>query len=142
MTIVDVNVLLYAVNAADAKHDVAARWLGRALGATEAIGIPWVTILAFTRLSTSASVFPSPLSAQDALAVIEEWLSQRAAVIPVPTPRHIHILRGLLNEAGTAGNLVADAHLATLALEHGAHVATFDRDFRRFGGLQLVIPGE
>ena len=141
MVIVDANVLLYAVNTADPQHDAASTWLVRALAGVEAVGIPWVSLLAFIRLGTNPQVFPSPLSLDDAFAVLRDWLARRTAVIPVPTSRHLGVLDALITEAGTAGNLVSDAHLAALAIEHTARVASFDRDFLRFRGVQLVVPG-
>jgi toxin-antitoxin system PIN domain toxin len=140
MTIVDVNVLLYAVNSSDPQHDAASRWLVRALNGAEIVGIPWLTILAFVRLATSSRVFPAALSVGDAFGLMQGWLARRSVVIPTPTARHLAVLHGLVAGAGTAGTLVADAHLAALALEHGAQVASFDRDFLRFAGVQLVTP--
>lgn len=130
--IVDANVLLYAVNRQSIEHKAAHRWLTSALSGNQVVGLPWVSLLAFIRLSTSSRVFASPLLPADAMTVVESWLAQRAAVTVEPTTRHLSVLRGLLEQAGTAGNLTTDAHLAALAIEHGATVATFDRDFERF----------
>jgi predicted nucleic acid-binding protein len=47
------------------------------------------------------------------------------------------LLGALLIGAGTAGNLTTDAHLAAIAIEHGATLASFDRDFIRFAGLKF-----
>ncbi len=97
--------------------------------------------MAFLRLSTNPSVFAQPLTIDDAASSVEGWLAQPNAVVLEPTPRHLGILRGLLTSTGSAGNLVNDAHLAALALEHGAGIVTFDRDFGRFEGLRWSIPG-
>ena len=132
MKIVDANVLLYAVNRQAPEHEGANRWLTAALSGNEAVGLPWVSLLAFIRISTNPKVFPAPLAAADACSVVESWLDQPAAVATEPTSRHAAVLRGLLERAGTAGNLTTDAHLAALAIEHGAELATFDRDFARF----------
>ncbi len=140
MKLVDANVLLYAVNE-DAPHHAQARsWLDRALGEREAIGFAWVVLLAFLRLSTARALFPRPLTPGEAAGVVELWLGQPAAVAVHPTERHLGLLRGLLETAGTALNLVDDAHLATLALEHGAEVVSFDRDFGRFEGVRWRSP--
>jgi toxin-antitoxin system PIN domain toxin len=139
--LVDANVLLYAVNE-DAPHHAAAHsWLDAALGDREAIAFAWVVLLAFLRLGTRPGLFPHPLSLADATGVVELWLDQPAAVVVHPSKRHLGLLRGLLGTSGTAANLVTDAHLAALALEHGAEVVSFDRDFQRFEGLRLVVPG-
>lgn len=141
MTIVDANVLLYAVNSADPNHRPARRWLEAALNGPDAVAFAWITILAFIRLATSARVFPSPLAVGEAAELVAGWLSQPTAVVVAPTTRHLAILRGLLGPTGSAGNLVSDAHLAALAVEYGAAVASFDRDFLRFPGVQLTVPG-
>jgi len=141
MILVDANVLLYAVNR-DAKHHAAAlAWLDAALGAGEGVGFPWTVLLAFLRLSTNPAVFAAPLTEEQAAQCVEGWLAQPAAVVVSPTSRHLGILRGLLHDAGTAANLVNDAHLAALAVEHSARIASFDRDFRRFEGVRLLVPG-
>jgi len=137
--IVDANVLLYAVNRQSVQHRAAHHWLTDALTGHEVVGLPWVSLLAFIRVSTSGRIFTSPLSAADALSVVESWLAQPAAVPVEPTTRHTSVLRGLLEQAGTAGNLTTDAHIAALAIEHGATVVTFDRDFERFG-VRVQLP--
>jgi uncharacterized protein len=138
--LVDANVLLYAVNRRAAEHDVAREWLERALSGQEAVAFAWTVVLAFLRLSTHPAVFPHPLRPAQSAAVAERWLESAPAVTIEPTRRHLPLLAGLLAQAGTAGNLVGDAHLAALALEHGAAVVSFDRDFARFDGLRLVRP--
>jgi toxin-antitoxin system PIN domain toxin len=138
--LVDANVLLYAVNA-DAPHHAAARsWLDGALSGQEAVGFAWVPLLAFLRLSTRAGLFPHPLSVEDAFGIAELWLAQPAAVAVEPTQRHLSLLRGLLRDTGTAANLVNDAHLAALALEHGGEIVSFDADFQRFPGVRWRLP--
>jgi toxin-antitoxin system PIN domain toxin len=139
--LVDANVLLYAVNEADPKHDESRAWLDAALGEREAVGFAWTVFLAFLRLSTKVSLFPKPLSVGDALARVREWTAQPPSVIVEPTPRHLDLVSGLLTELGTGGNLVSDAHLAALALEHNATVITYDTDFGRFAGVRFQPPG-
>lgn len=141
MKVVDANVLLAAVNADAADHDLARGWLEAALRGHEAVGFTWTVLLAFLRLSTRRDIFPAPLSVGQAARVIEEWLGAPPAVILDPTARHLHVLRGLLEPLGTGGNLVNDAHLAALAVEHGAEVVSFDTDFGRFPGLRWSSPG-
>ncbi len=141
MKLVDANVLLYAVNEADPKHDESRAWLDASLGDREAIGFAWTVLLAFLRLSTKVGLFPHPLPVPEALARVKEWTAEPPSVIVEPTPRHLDLVSGLLTELGTGGNLVADAHLAALALEHDAIVITHDTDFGRFAGVRFQAPG-
>jgi len=138
--VVDANVLLYAVSERSAQHEVARRWLADALSASEAVALPWVSLLAFIRVSTNPQIFPRPLTVEQATATVAAWLSAPCAIALEPTARHLPVLTGLLAHAGTAGNLTNDAHLSALALEHGAEVVTFDRDFARFD-VRVVVPG-
>lgn len=140
MNLVDANVLLYAVNASDPKHAGARAWLDHALGDRETLGLPWISLLAFLRLSTRAGLFPRPLPVAVALDVVRSWASQPPSMIVHPTPRHLDLMSGLLAPLGAGGNLVSDAHLAALALEHDATVVTYDSDFGRFPGLRWVSP--
>ncbi len=140
MNVVDANVLLYAVNEADARHEVSREWLDAALSAHEPVGFTWVVLLAFLRLSTKVGLFPRPLDLADAVTTVRLWLAQPSSVVLEPTPRHLEILASLLRETGTGANLTSDAHVATLAVEHDATVVTFDSDFDRFGGVRRVRP--
>ena len=139
--LVDANVLLYAVNESARGHVAARSWLLGALGSSETVGFAWVVSLAFLRLATHPAVFPRPLNARQALDVLGSWHANRSAVSVEPTRRHLPILSSLLTAAGTAGNLVGDAHLAALALDHDATVISFDRDFARFEGVRWRLPG-
>jgi uncharacterized protein len=139
--LVDANVLLYATNRADPKHEPSRRWLDASLGGREAVGFAWVVVLAFLRLSTKPGLFPRPLPVPDALAVVRAWTEQPPSVIPEATPRHLDLLGGLVAEVGTGGNLTTDAHLAALAVEHNATIVTYDSDFGRFTGVRWQPPG-
>lgn len=141
MQIVDANVLLYAVNERSEQHDVAKAWLDQALSGRETVGFSWMVLLAFVRLTTHPAVFPDPLSIRDAAAIVRAWLAQPTAVVVEATARHVDVLEGLLSDLGTAGNLVNDAHLAALAIEHGADIVSFDVDFSRFEGIRWLTPG-
>ena len=138
MNIVDVNVLLYAVNRQSLQHRQAHDWLTRQLSGPGVVGLAWNALLGFVRISTNTSIFPRPLTPIQAFDIVDTWLAAPASAVLEPTVRHPAILRGLL-AAGTAGNLTNDAHLAALAIEYGGAVATFDRDFARFG-VPVVIP--
>lgn len=142
MKLVDANVLLYAVNSSEPRHDDAREWLDGALGGRETVAFTWVVLLAFLRLSTRAGLFPSPLPIADALAQVRDWTAQPPSVLLEPTGRHLDVLAGLLTDVGAGGNLVTDAHLATLAVEHHATVITYDADFARFRGVAWARPGD
>lgn len=141
MVVVDANVLLYAVDQASAHHEQSLSWLDGALSGTEGVGLAWIALLAFIRIATNASIFQTPLDADSATEQLESWLGAPAAVVVQPTPRHANLLRALLRETGTAGNLTTDAHLAALAIEHGADIVSYDRDFARFPGVRHRLPG-
>ena len=140
MVVVDANVLVYAFDSLSPYHADSRRWLDGALAGGEAVGFAWTVVLAFLRLTTNPAVFATPASVEDAAAQVERWLDAPAAVVVEPTSRHLAVLRGLLATTGTAANLVNDAHLAALAVEHGASVASFDRDFQRFPGVRWRLP--
>jgi toxin-antitoxin system PIN domain toxin len=139
--LVDANVLLYAVNESDDRHEQAQGWLDSTLSAGATVGFSWTAILAFLRLSTRLGLFPAPLPVPDALDTVRSWLEHPAAVVVEPTARHAQVLSGLLGHLGSGGNLVNDAHLAALAVEHQATVVTFDGDFGRFPGVRWQAPG-
>ena len=141
MNVVDANVLLYAVNVDSARHEASRDWLDESLSGASVVGFAWVAVLAFLRLSTKSGIFPSPLSDDAALATVGAWLAQPAAVVVEPTARHLSLLRDLLAAAGSAGNLVNDAHLAALAIEHRGSVVSYDSDFGRFPGVSWTEPG-
>lgn len=141
MVLVDANVLLYAIDSKSRHHAPARSWLNSALRGDETVGFSWAVLIAFIRLATNPSVFAKPLSVDDACAQVELWLGAPAAVVAEPSARHPALLHGLLRETGTGGNLTGDAHLAALALESGAGVASFDRDFGRFAGIEHRLPG-
>jgi toxin-antitoxin system PIN domain toxin len=140
VNLVDANVLLYAVNT-DAPHHRASReWLDDALSGGATVGFSWIALLAFVRLSTKEGLFPSPLTAGEAFDRVDAWLAAPAAVLVEPTARHASLMRRLLDQVGAGGNLVNDAHLAALAIEHGGTVITFDHDVGRFDGVDWSLP--
>lgn len=140
MNLVDANVLLYAVNRDARHHDVSRSWLDGALSGDDVVAFAWVALLAFVRLSTKAGLFPSPLSVEGALDRVHAWTTAAPAVIVEPTPDHAQILRRLLAGVGVGGNLVNDAHLAALAVEHRCTVVSYDNDFARFEGVSWQQP--
>lgn len=140
MILVDANLLLYAVNRDLPQNARARAWLEEVLSGHENVGLPWVVILAFLRLTTNARVFEQPLTVEQAVAYIEEWLAQPVVTTVSPGNSHWLILRNLLTVSGAGGNLTTDAHIAALAIEHGYTVYSTDNDFKRFSGLRHVNP--
>lgn len=140
MIVVDVNLLLYAANADAPLNRKAKSWLEATLSGTETVGISATVILAFLRITTRNGIFGIPLTVEAAFAHLEEWLEQPCVVILQPTTKHMRILRDLLLPIGTGGNLTSDAHLAALAIEHGAELCSCDNDFARFKGLKWRNP--
>jgi toxin-antitoxin system PIN domain toxin len=136
----DINLLLYAIDEDSARHEKAHAWLEEVLSGTEEIAFAWAVLLGFVRISTNAAAFEEPLGAQEALDYVDDWLAQPVAIVVHPTARHGSILRELLEPLGAAGNLTSDAHLAALAIEHGAELCSSDTDFARFEGLRWTDP--
>lgn len=140
MKIVDANVLLYAINE-DAEHHESARlWLDGALSGESTVGFSWIVLLAFVRLATKVGLFPHPLSTDEAMDRVDAWLSQPTTVVVEPTVHHANIVRDLLRSVGSGGNLVNDAHIAALAIEHRADVVSYDNDFDRFEVITRHVP--
>ena len=140
MKLVDVNVLLYAVNEAEPRHVPARSWLDRSLSSPQTVGFAWIVLLAFLRPSTKVGLFPRPLSVGSAIGTVRAWVGDGPGIIVEPTPRHLDVLAGLLGPAGAGGNLTSDAHLAALAVEHDATVVTYDSDFHRYAGVRWTEP--
>ena len=140
MKILDVNVLLYAVNSASTHHVVVKRWLDAALASDETLGVPWVAALGFLRIATNPRAMTTPLTPQQALAFLDALFAYPNVVQIAPGKEHWALLRDLIAKAQTAGNLTTDAHLAALAIEHGAELCSTDGDFSRFKALRWVNP--
>ena len=140
MKIPDANLLIYALDETSSRHAAARKWLDATLSASEDVGLAWIVLLAVLRLTTKAAVFANPLGPEEAFDVIDGWLAQPCATVVQPTTRHPALLRGLLTPLGTGGNLTSDAHLAALAIEHGAVLCSCDADFSRFPGLNWQDP--
>lgn len=138
--IVDASVLLYAVDSRSHFHGAARSWLEKALNGVERVGLPWASLLAFQRIVTHPRVTADPLTATEAWRFVTDWLDADLAWVPNPGGRHGEILGRFLTEGDFRGNLVTDAHLAALAIEHGTSICSFDSDFAHFEGLQWVSP--
>lgn len=140
MILVDANLLIYAHVESFSQHRAAHTWLDAQLNAGYRVGLPWPSLLAFLRLTTNPRVFERPLSAAQAWAQVEAWLGVSSVWIPGPTPEHQEILGELIAQTSAAANLVPDAHLAALALEHGLTLHSTDGDFGRFTKLKWTNP--
>lgn len=140
MKLLDLNLLIYAVDASSPQHDLARPWFEQLLSGSETVALPWHTLLGFVRLTTRPAVLVKPLLPTDALDYVDEWLAQPCTTVVHPTEQHAARLRDLLTVVGTAGNRTSDAHLAALAIEHGATLCSADDDFGRFPGLRWQNP--
>ena len=140
MIIPDINLLIYAHNAADPQHAVAKDWWERSINDSEPIGLPWIVMGGFIRLMTHPRVLENPMPIADATACVRSWLSQPCVIILEPGKNFPVIFFNLLEELGTAGNLTTDAHIAAMAVEKQAEVHSCDSDFSRFSGLSWKNP--
>jgi uncharacterized protein len=139
MRLPDVNVLLNAVVEESPQHLAARSWLEDSFARPQGLGLAWLALIGFIRIGTRPGVLPVPLPVDQALSLVDEWLSHPRVKVLHPGLRHAGILGRLLVAAGTAGNLTSDAQLEALAIEHNAEVGTFDRDFKRFAGLRFQL---
>ncbi len=140
MILVDANILLYAYDTGSSFHEGALGFWERRLSAPETVGIAWPTIVAFLRIGTNPRVFARPMDLKEACGHVSEWLERPMVRILDPTPAHWEVLGRLLVGAQAGANLVPDAHLAALAVEHGATLCSSDQDFSRFKGLAWQNP--
>lgn len=140
MIIPDVNLLVHAYNRESAVHTAARAWWEGLMNGTRPVGLPWVGILGFIRITTHRQILHNPLPVSTACAHARAWLARPYVSILHPGDRHGEMLFGLLDSLGTAGNLTTDAHLAALAIEHQAELHSTDADFRRFPGLRWTNP--
>ncbi len=140
MYLVDTNVLVHAVNRAASEHIRARDWLARALVGPQTVGFAWMALVGFIRVTTHPRVLRRPLTTSQAADIAQVWIDQPNASVLEPRSGHLKALSEILAAADARGDLVVDAHLATLAMEHDAEVITFDRDFGRFTGVRWRSP--
>jgi uncharacterized protein len=138
--LVDANILVYAYHPGFAQHPRARRWLDDRLNGPARVGLPWLSLLAFVRISINPRVFERPASMAEAWSQVEQWLAWRQVWTPTPSERHRFILGDLLSRVGGSPRLVPDAHLAAIAIEHGLTLCSTDGDFARFPGLRWEEP--
>ena len=142
MKIVDINVLIYATNQDAPLHAVIKQWWEKAIVHDERIGLPWIVILGFIRIVTNSRIMPHPLPPATAVTLVDEWLNLPGVDVIHPRQDHWSVLRELFQDMGTAANLTTDAHLAALAIAHGARLYSTDNDFARFKTLRWTNPLE
>lgn len=130
--LVDANLLLYARDSQSPLHERARDWLTEEFNGSTRVGLPWQSLTAFVRISTHPRAYARPLAPDDAWRQVEEWLATTAAWVPTETEAHAQVLGGLVTAHRLRGNLVSDAHLAALAIEHGLELCSADGDFSRF----------
>ena len=140
MTLIDANLLLYAYDSESPHHAPARQWLAAELSSGRPVRLALITLLAFVRIATDRRVFTRPLSPGDACKLIESWLDQSNVRLLQPGGRTWQLLGGICEAGQARGAMVMDAHLAALALEHGARIATTDRDFTRFRDIEILNP--
>jgi hypothetical protein len=141
VNLVDTNVLLYASNESSPFHEVSRDWIDRALSGADTVALSWQALTGFVRVATQRAAFAAPLTVDQAFEQVDQWLGARASVVVEPTARHTTIWHDLLLAAGgVGGNLVNDAHLAALAIEHRAGIVSYDSDFARFPGVAWTVP--
>jgi len=138
--LVDANILLYAEDRRSARHVTAREWWDAQLSGTSPVCLCWTVLGAFIRIGTNPRVFEHPLSLDQALSRIQSWLDQPCARLVQPTDRHWTVFQKLLREGQAVANLVTDAHLAALAVEHGCELISTDSDFSRFPGVRWRNP--
>lgn len=138
--LLDANVLLYSIDRSSRQHTACAAWLSDAFAGPRRVGLPWPTIGAFLRISTHPRAFTRPLRPDQAWEVVEQWLNAPNSWIPETSDATARILGGMIRELDLRGNLITDAQLAALAIEHGVAVVSADTDFARFPGLRWVNP--
>jgi hypothetical protein len=138
--LIDASILLYATDRASPFHDPAASWLTEALNGPRRVGIPWQSLVAFLRISTHQRASAHPLSPKQAIGFVEDWLAQDSVWIPREGAGHGTILSGLITKYHLRGNLVSDAQLAAIAIEHGLQMYSADSDFARFSELTWINP--
>lgn len=139
MILIDTNLLVYAADSTSRHYEIAGNWLDEQLAGTARVGLAWGTMLGFLRIVTNPRIFREPMSMTAAWDRLDAWLDAPCVWVPTPTPRHASILRDLL-VPGASANLVPDAHLAALAIEHGLTLCSTDRDFGGFPKLKWLNP--
>jgi toxin-antitoxin system PIN domain toxin len=138
----DINILIHAYNSDSPRHAAARAWWEQTLKRPRPVGMGWATVLGFIRIMTHRGILGNPMTVRDAIRRVRAWLNHPRVQVLTPGEHHGEILFRLLEQLGTAGNLTTDAHLAALAIEYQAELASTDTDFARFPGLRWFNPLE
>lgn len=142
MIVPDVNLLVYAYNEDAPRHRDARAWWETTLNSGLPVGVPWAASCGFLRIMSDARILPRPLTPLDAWSRVQSWLEIPSVRVLDPGPRHVEMVRRLLEVAGVGGRLTTDIHLAAIALEFHAELHSNDRDYGRFRDLRWVNPLE
>ncbi|MEI6386320.1 MAG: TA system VapC family ribonuclease toxin [Spirochaetota bacterium] len=140
MILPDLNLLVYAYNTASPWHERARLWWEDSLNGAEIVGLAPVVALGFVRLMSNPRVLVRPVRAAILLDVVAEWLDTGRVKYVAPGMRHVRIMRGLFEASAAGSTMTTDIHLAALAIEQGATIASNDTDFRRLAGFTLLNP--
>ena len=140
MILVDANLLLYAEDSLSEHHEVARTWWDAQLSGSDPVGLCWPVLTAFIRIGTNARLHQRPLTLKEATERVQSWFNQSCVCIVQPTDQHWTIFQQMLRSGNAVGNLVSDAHLAALAVEHNCVLHSTDADFSRFRGLKWKNP--
>ena len=140
MILVDANILLYAEDSLHPRNRKARTWWDGKLSGSRSVCLCWTVLSAFIRIGTNPRAFEHPLSLEQAVARVQSWLEQPCARVVRPTDRHWTVFQQMLSDGQAVANLVTDAHLAALAIEHGCELASTDSDFARFSRLKWMNP--
>ena len=140
MILVDANILLYAEDSLSAQHEPARAWWDAQLSASAPVCLCWPVVTAFMRIATNARLHQRPLALEEAVDRVQSWLAQPCVRMILPTEQHWDILQRMLRQGKATANLVSDAHLAALAVEHNCELCSTDADFARFPGLKWRNP--
>jgi uncharacterized protein len=138
--LIDANVLLYAVDSTSPFHPRASAWLEDALNGPRRVGIPWQSLHAFVRIATNPRALANPMDAVEAWRQVEDWLDAPATWIPLPGRTHRQVLGRLIGELDLRANLISDAVLASMCIEHGLTIVSADSDFARFREIEWLDP--
>ncbi len=140
MILVDANILLYAEDQLSPHHVQASTWWDAALSGASPVCLCWTVLGAFIRIGTNPRVFEQPLSLDQAISRVRSWMDQPCTRMVMPTERHWTVFQQMLRQGQAVANLVTDAHLAALSIEHGCELISTDSDFSRFSGIRWRNP--
>lgn len=138
--LVDANILIYAHDESAPQHAVARTWFEDRLNEPRRVGLPWPSIVAFLRVTTNPRISAHPSTPEVAWRHVDSWFTSPSVWIPQPGPRHREVLRRLVLDLSLTANLISDAHLAAMAVEHGLEVCSADSDFARFPSVRWRNP--